>query len=540
MADDSNRTRFSLADWFGSAAEDSGDSPPPVLRAMLHQLFASVPVGLFVLDNDTGRFLVTNRELQRILGYGAEELAAMSFERVVAPEDIDRVREYRRRRMRNDATLPRQYEMLLAHRSGERRAVVFHANPLALEDVITGAIVDVTSEKLRHDPMLHLQRLDGLATLASGMASEFNNLLTAISGFAELGLATVPQDSRAGQSFERIMGATAQALGHVKGLLSFARSGSNALERVDVAQLATEVASLAPQASAGGRPDIDLKLPTDSAITRGDFGQLEQATINVLLNAIEALPSHGGRVGLTVTLPTLPLGNQEGLPAGNYIALTIEDNGDGIPLDQQSLVFQPFFTTRTASGHTGLGLSAALGIAQEHGGTIALESTLARGTSVTLLLPREAEQDDLLPATMLPLPPAPSGPPPTILVVDDQEYVLELFGELLQTFGYRPRCFESAELALAALGDDPDGIDAIIVDLLMPGMDGRTFIRRVREAGLSHPIIVSSGYSSAEEGDAELRTMTSAFLRKPFAPEELERQLAMTLQVDDAEPGGDR
>ncbi len=500
------------------------------LRHGLQRLFEKAPVGLFILDNESGQFLHVNPEFARITGYSQKELTGMPFTRVVAPEDLERVREYRRRRMRNDLTLPVEYEMLLVHRCGDRRAVIYTANPIPTTNALSGAVRDVTDEKLRGDSAAHRQRMEGLASLAGGLAGEFNNLLATISGYADLGLTGLSPDSRAAHSLTRIQQASILALGHVRDLLSFAQSGSNAMELVDLPNLMEGVVRFAPKAVAGKSATIAWQSTPQRATTRGDHGQLEQAMVNILVNALEAVPASGGEITITLDQVSRGLGEDEELPAGDYLSVSFIDNGHGIAPEDQERVFQPFFSSRPGRRHTGLGLSTALGIIREHGGKLTLSSEIDRGTQVTVFLPKEAAPDHLLPAP-IPEPPVPvPNRSVNVLVVDDQEYVLELFGDILEELGHRPACYPSADRALADILSGAVQPEVIIVDLLMPGMDGRTFIRRARAAGIRHPIIVTSGFSGGEAGDLELRAQTCGFLRKPFSQKDLQQLLHQALE----------
>ncbi len=527
--------RFHWKDFIGrpnSEGEEAGsDSEVAILRRMLHGLFEETPVGLFALDNETGRFLLVNREFERITGHTREDLLQSSFTRVIAPEDLERIREHRRRRMRRDPTLPKHYEMLLITRSGERRAVLFDANPIPFSDVISGSVRDVTRQKIRQDPALHLQRMDGLASLASGLANEFNNLLSAISGYADLALSGTPPESRVAQMLRKIHGASREALLHVQDLTAFSRSGSNAMESVDLGNLARTLAGVLPCTAPTKSFDVSQSIAPGINITRGDVSQLEQALLNVSLNAIDALPTSGGTIDITLSRQMVDQMEPGGLPLGPYVQVTITDSGHGITPEDIERVCEPFFTTRSSARNTGLGLSTTHGIIRDHGGALSIRSEPGRGTAVTILLPLDKSPETLVPARLegrLRAPPRRAS----ILIIDDQEFVNELLRDVIEDMGHEAHCFTSATEALAAVLDGTVRPDLAIVDLMMPGMDGRTFIREARSGGLKSPILVTSGYSPAEEGDRDLRGETCGFLRKPFRPAELRQMVESALPHD--------
>jgi len=486
---------------------------------MLWGLFARCPIGLFALDNETGLFLKVNTEFARIVGYSKEECRGLSFTRIVAPEDLDRVKDYRERRMRGDPTLPQSYEMLIQTKMGDRKVVLFHANLIPFRDAIFAAIQDITSEKLMLEPMLHTQKMDSLTLLAGGLANEFNNLLTAISGHAQLALTRTGLPSEVARSLQKIESAVSRAVIHVDAMLSFARSGTHALESVAIGPVLSNILSVLP--SAGGRhARIVAENLENIGSVRGDGSQLEQAFFNILVNAVESFEKEHGTICVEATHAALSQEADEELPAGEYLRIDISDDGCGIAMESRTRVFQPFFTTKDTPQHPGLGLSVAYGIVQDHGGTIRLQSELGQGTCLSILLPLEKDPSLLVPARLQTETTADAGSE-TILVVDDQESVAELFRDMLAADGYDAHYETCAATALTKLESGEIVPDLLLVDLMMPDLDGRALIRRVRERDGNLPIVVTSGYSRPEEGDFGLSSMTSGFLKKPFSRDEL-------------------
>ena len=218
----------------------------------------------------------------------------------------------------------------------------------------------------------------------------------------------------------------------------------------------------------------------------------------------------------------LEIAHQEltGLPLGLYVRIVVSDNGHGISEEDLERVLQPFFTRRQSSRHTGLGLSTAYGMIRDHGGSLTIRSKPNSGTKVSILLPLAPTPEELAPAR-LEDPPEGIESIATILVIDDQEFVNELFRDVLEECGYTVHSFIEATEALAAIRTGSIAPDLAMVDLMMPHMDGRTFIRESRDSGMASPILVTSGFSIAEDGDQALRGETCGFLRKPFRAAEL-------------------
>ena len=515
------RWPFQWRDIAGAQVEDR--SPGETLeqlettRAILWRLFDNCPVGLFALHNTSGEFERVNEAFSRILGLPAEEYVGMPFEQVLAPEDLERVRDYRLRRIKGDPTLPTSYEMLLQNRFGDRKVVLFQAEVVPFKDVILGAIQDITREKLLLNPVMHAQKLESLATLAGGFASEFNNLLAAVSGYAQLAKSRAGELPEVVEALESIQSVVARGVENIQTLLTFARRGSQAIETVDLGALVHDLLPVMPQI--GGR---NITVAADEAtrfgFTRGDGGQLEQALLTVLTNAVESLDESGGDIRISSDTVRFDSEEEDGLPPGDYLIVTVEDNGNGIPLEHQDRVFQPFFSTKDSAGHPGLGLAVAHGIVREHGGTTRLESERGKGTSVSFYLPRDPGPSLLVPAHVTDV----SEPPRrTVLVVDDQDFVGELIGDVLETAGYDCAYLSSGREALRQLADRELSPDLAIIDLLMPDMDGRTLIRKIAALDASIPIVATSGFAAPEEGDRQLTTLTTAFLKKPFLNEEL-------------------
>jgi two-component system, cell cycle sensor histidine kinase and response regulator CckA len=505
-----------------SALEDRAGHNIPGHNEVLRELVHNLPIGFFALDNESGQFLHVNPAFERIVGYSYDECLHLNYLHVVAPEDRERVREFRSRRMRGDPTLPGSYEMLVQTRAGERRVVQFYVNPIHFDDIIFGALLDITVEKLQVDPLRHMQRMDSLATLAGGMAGEFNNLLAAIDGYAQLAISRLSQGTDAQPALLHIRSATKRARDHVQSLLTFASAGSNAMASVDLhVCISTLLVVLPSTAKYPFSLKHDLSEP-DSGRVRCDSTQIEQSILNVLINAVEALPKDGsGAVSVSLHLSRLLAGNEFHLPEGYFYKITVEDSGEGIKPENQPKVLQPFFTTRKKDMNPGLGLSTANSIIHDHGGALFIDSIYGKGTTVTILLPREKDLDKLVPVRTDSKQKPIDLSPTKIMVVDDQEFVAELIRDVLEESGHEVDIQTSAILAFDKLRSLENVPSLLIVDIMMPDMDGRTFIRRLRNEGCNIPVIFTSGYAPPDENDRELAASTIGFLSKPFSNRDL-------------------
>lgn len=503
---------------FAGSQDDTPASPQSAAtRSLLWQLFRNCPIGLMVVENATGKFIAANSEFCRITGYQQNEVLGMPYEQLVAPEDKERIRDYHDRRKRSDPTLPNTYEMLIQNRYGDRRVVVFTAQIIPFRDVIFGSIRDITQEKLLVDPLLYTQKIDSIATLAGGMAHEFNNLLAGISGYAQLAASRAEKMPEVVHAVQSIQAAVESGTGHVKALLAFARRGTHSIQSVDIGQLLRGLLELLPR-MAECDVDLSFQLPQVAFHSRGDQAQLEQAFLNIFQNALDALPGEGGK--LSVGLDSASIQSMHEMPPGEYMRVTIKDSGQGIPVENIPRVFQPFFSTKSDGKHPGLGLSTSYGTFKEHGGALSVDSNPGAGTTVTAYLPMERNPSLLVPARVQPPQPQESEPR-QILIIDDQEFVAELMKDVLETAGYDATFETSGRIALAKLEAGVYKPSLVIVDLLMPDIDGRKVIRQITRKAQSPPVVATSGFTSPEEGDAQLGQMIQGFLKKPFRNDDL-------------------
>jgi len=514
---------FEWSEFLGSGDEGLTALPDALQRlsrrrAMLWQFFARCPVGLFSIENASGRFVHVNNEFCRITGYTPDEARNLSYVDVVAPEDVERVADYRRRRIMGDPSIPTTYEMLICNRSGDRKVVVYTANVISMADHIFSAIRDITGERLMLDPIFQSQKMDSLAMLAGGLANEFNNLLSAISGHAQLALARVEHLPDVTESLLRIRQAVSAASGHVQSLLAFSRSSTNRMESVDPAGLLAALPQVLPS-FVGRAVTFRFSGLKDSGPVRGDAARLEQAFFNILVNAAEAASSKPSpEVAISIERAPLPPRLQSELRPGTYLVIRLSDNGLGIPVENLGRVFQPFFTTKDSRNHPGLGLATAYGIFKDHAGLLEVHSTLGEGTTITGWLPLDQDPSRLVPATMGPVV---EGHVPRVLVVDDQEIVAELISDILSANGFQTRFITSSVEALQAISDGTERPDLLILDLMMPRMDGRELMRQLDLLHFDAPIIVTSGFSARGDDDSHLSARTVGFLRKPFEKEHL-------------------
>jgi two-component system, cell cycle sensor histidine kinase and response regulator CckA len=385
---------------------------------------------------------------------------------------------------------------------------------------LCGTHADVTGRKELETQLLHSQRLEAVGTLASGVAHDLNNILTPIvmaCGFLREKL-TDPEDREMIASLEA-GGQRGAAI--IRQLLAFSRNLAQERVAVDLWQVARETTRLL---RATLPPNITLVGPGDGAgFVQADATQLHQVVMNLGVNARDAM-SGGGVLTVKVERedrPTPPAGS-EGLALRKRLVLTVTDTGCGMTPEVMARIFDPFFTTKPNG--TGLGLASVHGIVKAHRGLVKVESEPGRGTTFRVFLPEATAQVGVEQRSSPDAPPAPGEVPGRagrVLLVDDEPTILAVTSRRLVREGYEVLTAASGEEGLDRLRDAPVGVDLVITDFAMPGMDGPAFVAELRKADRTTPVIGVSGQDqSARAGELE-RLGFAQILAKPYEPGEL-------------------
>jgi PAS domain S-box-containing protein len=365
-----------------------------------------------------------------------------------------------------------------------------------------------------------VQRLEGLGVLAGGIAHDFNNLLAVVLGNGTLALQEAPQGSPLHRRLERIRAASEHAALLTQQMLTYAGRTEPKRVALDLSAVLDQMIDLV-RASAGSGCIVRTELAGGLPPISGDETQLRQVLLNLVTNAAEASSGRGElRIATRIErvesgLLARTMGAQ--LEPGEYVTLVVSDRGCGMDEATRRRVFDPFFTTKFAG--RGLGLAVVLGIVRAHGGAIALESRLEAGTTFRILFP--IALGEAAPSARPQPPSPPGGDGARVLVVDDDDAVLEYACDSLAQGGYRVHTASGGRAALAWLAGRAAEIDAAVVDLTMPEVDGREVLAAIRQLRGELPVVVTSGFDAdvARERLGDLGS--AAFLRKPFLPDQL-------------------
>jgi CheY-like chemotaxis protein len=369
--------------------------------------------------------------------------------------------------------------------------------------------------------------MEAVGRLAGGVAHDFNNLLMVISGYAEVMLAKLNLEDPLHEKARSIQQASDRATTLTRQLLAFSRKQLLELKVVDVNAIVSDMERLL-QPLIGENVELTTRLAPDAGHTRADAGQLEQVLMNLVVNAKDAMPN-GGKITVQTQNVTLDEDHRRGqtfIRPGNYLMLSVSDNGTGMDKETQSRIFEPFFTTKEKGKGTGLGLSTVYGIVKQTGGYVIVQSEEGRGTTFHIYLPRVEEPAE---KHAVPVARAAAGGTETVLLVEDEESVRQLVRETLTTKGYSVVEAENGEAGLAAATNHKGKIDLVITDVVMPGMGGRELVHQLSLARPETKVLYLSGYTEdaiVSEGTIEKGT---AFLQKPFTLQALSRKVREVL-----------
>ncbi len=392
-----------------------------------------------------------------------------------------------------------------------------------------GTSTDLTKQHETEERLRQSQKMDAIGQLTGGVAHDFNNVLTVITGTIEIvreGLADKPQIAAIAQLIDDAATRGAEITSQ---LLTFARRQPLQPREIDVSGLVTDTARLL-KPILGEHIDIETVLAPDAWSAMADPSQLSSAIVNLAVNARDAMPG-GGKLTLetaNVVLDTTGSADEGEMQSGEFVMIAVTDTGQGIPAEIRDRVFEPFFTTKGVGRGTGLGLSMVYGFAKQTGGTVRLESEQGCGTVVRLYLPRSAGQAA---AKSEPLrAPGLAGGHETILVVEDdplvQGYVIAQLGSL----GYRTLAAGDGVAALA-LVDQGAAFDLLFTDIIMPGgTNGRQLADAVRKRRPGMRVLYTSGYTdNTMDHDGHLDPGV-ALLKKPYRKAELSEKIREVLE----------
>jgi len=386
---------------------------------------------------------------------------------------------------------------------------------------------DITEQKKLEARLRHSEKMDAIGQLAGGIAHDFNNQLGGIIGYAEL-LEQKLTEPTLRRYAESIVSTASRAADLTQKMLAFARTGKHTNNPVDLHQIIGEAVAILER-SIDKRIQIRLRLDAANAVVIGDHTQLQNAILNLGLNARDAMPD-GGELSISTAIDTLARAiPAEELTPGRYLVVSVTDTGVGINTEMQKRLFEPFFTTKEPGKGTGLGLSSVYGAVRSHGGVIHIYSEPGHGSTFRIHLPLAT--DDAQPATPWPAATV-SGAAPgqgRILLVDDEKIILEIGSEFLQELGYELICCNDPLEAINVYEKNWRTIDLVILDLIMPQISGGDLFHAMQQINPAVRALLTSGYAVSGEAQRIIESGALAFVPKPFRQETLAHAVADAL-----------
>jgi signal transduction histidine kinase/ActR/RegA family two-component response regulator len=376
-------------------------------------------------------------------------------------------------------------------------------------------------ERLR-EQLYAAQKMEAVGRLAGGTAHDMNNILAGIMGYASLLLNDLDAGTQAHADMKSIVALCNRGRDLTTNLLGFARRGQ--YSRTSIA-LSETVASVKEVISRTAPKTISIETSIDADLPSivGDSGQITQVIMNICINAVDAMPM-GGRLTITCKKTEL-LGGMFGLPLGSYVRVDVSDTGVGMDADTISKAMDPFFTTKSPGHGTGLGLSMACGCVEQHGGVLTIDSLQGRGTTVTLFLPASSEKQSADVRHAREESAKLEKMKGVVLLVDDEEAIRATGKRLLELFGFKVLLARDGKEAVDIYAASNQDIAFVILDLIMPVMDGDQTFQELVKIRRDVKVLIASGRSDEETVQRILTSGARGFLQKPYDSHKLRSEL---------------
>lgn len=497
--------------------------------------FETTPYSITISRQDDGRLLQVNEAFTRLSGYSQEEAVGRTvYDLDLIPRPGERERFVRIMQEQGEVE---NFEIQYRTKDGRILDTLLSARPLVYDgqECLVAVVLDITErkhaeEETRHleQQLRHSQKMEAVGTLAGGIAHDFNNLLLAVQGYADLLLLKRKEGDPGWVELKEIARAAQRASELTQQLLTFSRKVESKLKPLDLNHEIEQVHKLL-QRTIPKMIDIELDLQDNLHTIYADAAQIEQAMMNLGLNARDAMPQGGTlrvetqNVRLTSENPCV----SSDVGPGDYVRLSFMDTGCGMSEETLDHIFEPFYTTKETGKGTGLGLAMVYGIVKNHHGAIQCESSPGKGTTFDIYFP-VMEKHVLQPGDMESMDRLIGGNE-GILVVDDEKSIQALVERLLTLAGYRVKTARSGEEALELYKENPEAFDLVVLDLIMPGMGGARCMEELLRVDPDVRILLTSGYFKEDEPISDLRRKAKGFLPKPYDTKQILRTVRSVL-----------
>jgi len=425
-------------------------------------------------------------------------------------------------------------QLVLVSKSGMQRDISLNWSLIIDSKGLTSGMVlilrDVTEENRLHQQLTETQKMESIGRLAGGVAHDFNNLLTGIMGYTELLNINLKEHDECRIYLKGILEASERARDLVQQLLTFSRKNPREIKPVNMHTVIGHVISLL-QHTMDRRISVSRHLSAVCMDVMGDRSQLQNALLNLGVNARDAMPS-GGSLTVTTRNVTLDAIQCARYPypivPGLYFELTLTDTGTGMDRETITHIFEPFFTTKGKMGGTGLGLAAVYGTVKDHGGFIDVTSKPGQGTTFRIGFPAHYAKSSAVEEVNEPHTANGTG---CIMIVDDEYIVAKTISELLRSLGYSTLTAVNGRDALSVYERNRDQIDLVVLDMIMPELNGEETFRELKRLNPDIKVMMCSGYIQDFRVEELLKLGILDFLHKPFLKNELATRVASILKT---------
>jgi len=512
-------------------------------------LIESSPIGISIVKH--GKLLYANPEFVSMFEYETtDEIADLPIEMFVVPEDREMVKQRYMKRL-SGKQVPSSYEIRGLKKTGELfdMAVRLQLTDYHGEPAILGFVMDVSKEKTLIERLIQAEKIEAMVTLADGIAHDFNNLLMCIQGNASLMLSETDTSHPHYERLKNIVQSVHRGADLTGQILGFAMGGKYEVRLTDMNELVKKTSMMFERTKKEIK--IHREYEKDAWMVEVDQGQIEQVLLSLYVNAWQAMPG-GGDLYLQTENITLDEDyvKPPGLGPGKYVKISITDTGVGMDEVTKKRIFDPFFTTKEMGKGTGLGLASVYGIIKNHSGIINVYSEKGQGTTFNIYLPASQKgviKENEIPEEVL------KGTE-TVLLVDDAEIVLDVGEQMLEKMGYKVLVARSGKEAIEvvskahrAKSEEQEGKeryapsamspapDLVILDMIMPEMDGGETFDRMKEINPGMKVLLSSGYSISGQATEILERGCDGFVQKPFTMRQLSQRIREILDKDKIE-----
>jgi PAS domain S-box-containing protein len=460
--------------------------------------------------NHEGKFIEVNPTFKKVFGF--DDIESINFYQLFASDEI--ADEFRREISKRNFIA--NFDAQMKNKSGEILNVKISMRKFD-DFYYDGVIVDLTEYMKALEKLHEADKLRGLAQIAGGIAHEFNNIFTGILGSAQLIKTKIPKEDKIYYWADIIERSVSKGADLVRKLIGYARGGKIKVSVANPNEMIIDVLKKIPPLE-----NIKIKTELDPSVPEieCDREQLTQVLIDIAQNGIEAMPNGG-----TLTIRTgsgyydKDKITEPGFNPGEYVHISISDTGIGMNDDVLKHIFEPFFTTKRALGKSGLGLSMAYGVIKNHGGFITVSSTLGQGTTFNIFLPVLRKERKIINGQL-----KTSKSKLKILVVDDEEFLRILLADLLGELGHEVIQAGNGVEALKIYKNMKDEIDLVILDIIMPFMDGFDVFKELKQIKSDVKVIFTSGFSADEKMMSNLTAVEPnvRYIQKPYQLNEIE------------------